>query len=274
MKRWKNFLKLRRQNDAVKLVLVFFLAGLMCMGSVCYHGIELYRMMAARAEYVLTIPGEAETSDIRHSLHKLQELSESGELKELRSSDILTLSLQQHKSVTVRYQGQELCASYIELSEEYLDKVYGIRQKGSIKTFYLNQKAWDMFDSAKKELLLSFVTDKAQEEGIGLLQTARFVLVTDQLQKEYPIILSREENGSLAAAADSIRICFKTQGTETGRIETLKDWGFDFEDGEALLRSAHKRELLWERMKYKALIGAFCFLDMGILWRYSKCRNR
>lgn len=274
MNRWKRFLQQRRQNDAVKLALVFLLAGIICMGGVWYNGMKLHEMISARAEYVLTVPGAAGASDISVKLTRLQELAESGESDEVKSSDILAVSLQQHKSVTVKYQGQEVPLSYMELSEEYLDKVYGLRREGSMRTFYLNQKAWNAFGGSKSELLLSCLADDTQEEGKNLNRTARFVLITEQMPEEEPIIFAREEQGSLARYADSIRICFKQQGAESRRVETLRSQGFDFEDGEALVHSVYGKELLQERMKYVTVIGGCCFLDMGILWKYSKYRRR
>lgn len=273
MNRWKKFLQRRRQNDAVKLALVFLLAGIVCMGGVWYNGMKLYEMLSVHTEYVLTVPGAAGTSDIRIKLTRLLELSESGEFGAWNRSDILAVSLQQYKSVTAMYRGQEVPISYMELSEEYLDKVYGIRREGSMRTFYLNQKAWNTFGGSKSELLLSCLADDTQEAGKCFNRTARFVLMAEQMPQEEPLIFAMEEQGSLAQCADSIRICFKQQGAEDRRIEILRNQGFDFEDGEALVHSAYRKKLLQERMKYVTVIGVFCFLDMGILWKYSKYRR-
>lgn len=59
---WCSFLRLRKQNDCVKVMLIFLLVGLGFLFYSFYSGIRVYTMMKAPVEYVIC--GDGNIKDI------------------------------------------------------------------------------------------------------------------------------------------------------------------------------------------------------------------
>lgn len=254
----------------MKLIVLFFLAGIIWLGRVGYCGVKLYRMNSGETEYVLTAPETAGAPDISRKFRKLQEEVKLGTSEGLESADLRKMSLQQRKNIILHYQGQEVSVSCAAVSGDYLESVYGITKQESMQTLYLNQKAWDSFRTEKEELVVDSIEEKQTEEEGGLNKTVKLVKLPKETREESPLILSRKEDISLEKRADSIRVCLKNGGAEGRQAKALKKQGFDFENQEEVLIEEQQKGLWQVRMKYETALSGVCFLFGGILWKYGK----
>ena len=57
MKWLSNFLKLRKQNDYVKIILLFVLVAVWVIGSSVYNIVEIRKNLSKPTEYVLMVQG-------------------------------------------------------------------------------------------------------------------------------------------------------------------------------------------------------------------------
>lgn len=129
MKWWSRFLKKRRQSDRVKIMLLFFLVGIGFLGDFIYRGMEVYQTVNSPVEYVLTNASGKVTD---------------AQIARIRDLDnIKAVSRQQETVVSLKNEAKSVSFTCVGLSADYLESVYGIQEAGSMKTFYLNQAAWE-----------------------------------------------------------------------------------------------------------------------------------
>lgn len=66
MKWLSNFLKLRKQNDYVKIILLFVLVAVWVIGSSVYNIVEIRKNLSKPTEYVLMVQGNsAKSGDLK-----------------------------------------------------------------------------------------------------------------------------------------------------------------------------------------------------------------
>lgn len=123
----RKFLRLRKQNDTVKLMCLFILAGVGFFVNVLYHAGKLYHSVQSPVEYYL-MHGSTVTNEQLSALAQEEEVAAVS-----RSLDI---------PVTVKYQGQETMMTCTMLSKSYIETVYGITASGSEKRYYMNEAAF------------------------------------------------------------------------------------------------------------------------------------
>lgn len=68
MKWLSNFLKLRKQNDYVKIILLFVLVAVWVIGSSVYNIVEIRKNLSKPTEYVLMVQGNsAKSGDLKNA---------------------------------------------------------------------------------------------------------------------------------------------------------------------------------------------------------------
>lgn len=130
MKWWKTFLRNRKQNDRVKLELAAILLGLTGMILAMVHGVALYQRLQTRMEYVLSPEGSVSQQNDR--IIRIRKLP-----------SVEAVSRQVEGTITVGDTWGTMDLSYLQLSEEYLETVYGIpTNHTAMAIYYLNSAAW------------------------------------------------------------------------------------------------------------------------------------
>lgn len=216
MKWWKKFWRIRKQEDRVKIVLLLFLLGIVFLFYGVYNGICLYQAVQTPVEYVLA--GDSGEQNLGRKLNEIREWE-----------NMAGASIFRESSVLITYQGEETTFSCVELSEEYIKDVYGISQSGATKTFYMNQKAFDMVketneafsykqSGSEDTLRMTYETEEAEEGQTQLPEkerkekkTAEIVRVKEGVNEEEPFVFSAGEKGILIKYGMGIRVCFKGQ---------------------------------------------------------------
>lgn len=286
MQRWKKFWRLRKQEDAVKLMLLFFAAGTAFLGNAVYNGVELYRQMQSPAEYVLRSNAQVGAAD-----------SQLNALREIKH--VTAVSHQKEIPVTARKNGQETAFTCTELSGEYMEKVYGIRQSGAAKTFYMNQKAYSQMkqelgsaDSADshaqsahgeknssgkskeaEEMQIRYLVDEESldEEAAAKERTAKVVLVQRGVPQEEPYVFAK---AAIQSIEPQIRVCVGQQELEGGTVQRLEAAGFAVEQTQIVQEAEYKQELKLVRIGYALMAGLLCLVcvwALWLVWKKSRC---
>lgn len=212
MKWWKKFWKLRRQDDRVKVILMFLAGGIVFFIYAGYNSVLLYKMIQNPTEYVLAPEGRK--TDVQKRLSKICEWDE-----------IAAASFQTEKDITLKYQDYEETFSCIELSEAYMEAVYGVKESGAMKTFYMNKKAYRQLcrESGLQEkyeghtagdgLKLSY-TDEAGPVSQAAAGAARVVLVKQNMPKAEPYIFCKKGVQNAVENMLPVRIFVRRQEIE------------------------------------------------------------
>lgn len=273
---WKNFLRVRKQSDAVKLIVLFVLAAAGFLISAVFRGAALYRLVNAPVEYILTGGSLGGSGSSRLS-----------EIREL--ADTVAVSPQQTGSSTLLYQGQEYAISYTVLSEEYVRDIYQIRKSGASRIFYMNRAAHRQFGTAKTEFQAVCISGEPEADragGAGQQFTVKLLLAEDILDQESPQIfvigsemgmgsqgftVSGTGNGvGMSGQSTRVRVCFQRQDLDGSQLRELESLGYSLENRETLLDTEYQKNQLLLRMKYEMLIGALLIVGALALHKFGK----
>lgn len=274
MKWWKKFWRIRKQEDRVKIVLLLFLLGIVFLFYGVYNGICLYQAVQTPVEYVLA--GDSGEQNLGRKLNEIREWE-----------NMAGASIFRESSVLITYQGEETTFSCVELSEEYIKDVYGISQSGATKTFYMNQKAFDMVketneafsykqSGSEDTLRMTYETEEAEEGQTQLPEkerkekkTAEIVRVKEGVNEEEPFVFSAGEKGILIKYGMGIRVCFKGQDMDGSQLRKIQEAGLTVENMQVYQELEHLREGRELHIKYAVGLSIICLFCACILWKTS-----
>lgn len=256
MKWWREFLKKRKQSDRVKVMVIFLLAGIGFMGDFICRGIQVYETAKSPVEYVF-----GSVSD---------ELKDS-QIAEIRGLDnVKAVSRQREISVTLECGRTELTFSCLELSENYLQAVYGIRKKSSMKVFYLNQTAWEQImksgkgETENKEVYLKYVM--AGRDGTKTAEgTAKAVLLDRENSDEQPCVYCKGTGEGLANGSDMVRVQTKRQDLTGSDLGSFRQIGLELVNTGEVRQAEMLLEMQYMRMKYDIFITIISFIFAAYL---------
>ena len=178
----REFLRLRRQQDAVKIIILYVIAIGVCCGFLIRDGLRYAQITRTKEEFKLIGNDQVLTDS------KVQRVREI--------EGVTDVSYDVSDSVTVSYQANTTSFEAELLSEAYIQEVYGITQEGSTTTYYANTAAY-------KQICQSL------SQGIAPIQaeelTVTYTSSTEQSQNEN----QPTDSGSDASQAE---------GTRTARI--------------------------------------------------------
>lgn len=280
MGKFRKFLKLRKQEDAVKLVLLLFLLGTGLIIHAVYNGVLLYRQIQSPAEYAL-VKDEA-GSGLK------EEFMEIGKWEHISAA-----SLYQETELLVKYKEKEASFSCIELSEAYMKAAYGISESGATKTFYMNQKAFEQIESGeadrevsqssekeRKKLLVTYeitdtdetVADKG-EKGRGTAKTAEIILIQENVPEEEPFVFCKGEKPSLEKNGAGIRVFAERQDIDGSNVKKMQSSGFTIENISWHQEAEYLQKIRGIRIRYDVLAAAVCFFSSWALWRFRETEH-
>ncbi|MDE7436529.1 MAG: hypothetical protein K2N01_12020 [Lachnospiraceae bacterium] len=272
MKRWKRFWKLRKQDDMVKIILIFWVFGMGCLIQAAYNGVLLYQAVQSPAEYVLM----ADTTDGALSA-KQKEL--------VQEEDVMAAGLWRQTTLTVKYQGMEAAFSCSELSEPYMETVYGIRDEGAMKTIYMNQKAFSQVlggrdgsgysqnNDANRTLRVTYVKEDQGDET-SRQQTADIVLVKDGVSEEEPLVFCKGDRIDLAKYASGIRVYVGRHDLDGRNAEKLQETGFTIANMQEIREAEYLGQMKLVRIKYGVLTAALCLFCACVLMKFRRENRR
>lgn len=263
MNRWRTFLKLRKQNDGVKVLLIFGTIGIISLVRFFSGAFNLYRNIHQPEEYVLTTGG-------------LRPLD--GYVDELRKMDAIEcVCLQKEATVTLNINNRELSFNCLILSPEYMEKVYVLDEKSQMPVFYMNASAVELMKNdgqlSEKDIeeIDGWRVDYVlTSDGLSEESTAKLAFLESRVAEENPLIYCSEAKGDLQEGTDNLRVCLSKGDLDGTRVNQFTRMGLDVVNKEEIqIKSANRdRQLL--QIKYDGLIGALCILFTICLIKYGK----
>ncbi len=262
MRWWSKFLKLRRQNDIIKIMCLYLIIGAVFIVNAIFNGFRLYQSVQSPAEYVLTGNEQNAASNA-----KLQEISEL--------ENVAALSRQKEMMITIKYQASETVFSCTKLSEAYMEMVYGIQESGAMTTFYMNQKAYGQIkkndyslgeDSDNGELRVNYTAGDAPESQTG--GTARVMLVQTRMPEEEPFVFCKGDGMSMSENTADIRVFVNRQDLGGEDVKRLQAFGFTLVNEKEVQEAQYLRQIQLVKIQYGGAVAAISLTCAGFLWRF------
>lgn len=262
MRWWSKFLKLRRQNDIIKIMCLYLVIGAVFIVNAVLNGILLYQSVQSPAEYVLM--GNEQNAAANAKLREISELE-----------NVAALSRQKEMMITIKYQASETVFSCVKLSEAYMEKVYGIQESGAMTTFYMNPKAYEQikkneYSSSEGgdsgELRVNYTAGDAPESQTG--GTARVVQVQTGMPKEEPFVFCKGDGISMSMDTADIRVFVKRQDLGGEDVKRLLGFGFTLVNEKEVQEKEYQRQIQFVKIQYGGVVAAISLSCAVFLWRF------
>lgn len=256
----REFLRLRKQNDTVKLMCFFILAGAGFFINVLYHAGTLFHSVQSPVEYHL-IRGSTVTNE------QISELAQE--------EDVAAVSRSLDIPVTIKYQGQETMMTCTMLSKFYIETVYDITASGSEKRYYINQAAFKEIQAGflennvslekgditeyGEEYKIQYLEEEEREEEENMPQqafhSAKLLVLKEKTEQEMPLIFTMED-GTRLNQGDSARVLFSGYDLDGIRMENLTKMGYEVQNEQILAVKEYEMKIRLFHIRYGILICA------------------
>lgn len=274
MRWWVRLLRLRKQNDVVKVMFLFFVLGLVFLGNAINSGIHLSGIVKEPVEYVM----QGAMLDARIS-----------ELEQLEN--VTAVSRQIEGAVAVKYNAKETTISFVELSKEYIETSYGIKDNGVMKTFYMNKTAYNNFkrsieftartktvdgEYTDEGIRVSYVlNEQPQSEGENQMAVnygmAKVVLV-EIGSDDKPYVFCVGESIQLNTVATGVRVRVGQQDLDGMNLKRMQGVGFYVSDEMVVMKGEYQQEIQVLKIKFHVLLAAICLISVAMLGKYGKIK--
>lgn len=239
MKIIKKFLRLRKQNDSVKLITVLFVILLIFVIFTITDICGFYKQINKRTEYILTSSDRIEKIEL--NLSKIEEMNGN-------------IAAGIEKDYDISFNGGEISISVKEFSQEYLAKCYGVTDD----LFYLNNSAFALFSSKQNNFTKLYQKDEKKLNG-------RFQL-EQNLNDSIPFAIKRGNSTSLYAKSGTVTVSamFDSTNISGETSKSLEGMGFEIENKSDIELLKYNQNLFFVKLKYNffiiLLIALFIFV--------------
>lgn len=251
MKALKKFIKLRKQNDSVKMMLIFGIVSVIFFGTAVVRLIHLYQDIQRPVEYIVTGNGK---QPLKNYLVQFEQMPE-----------VRCASLQNVSSVNFYIQGEEASAKCYALSYEYLQKVYALEESSAMQIFYINVNDTLLKDMEENEIVKYEVDGESDK-----LRTAKIRYINSLSENAEGEIFCTSEASELSEAATSLRICMKKNSLNRTFIKQWNRMGLHIENQHQLEIQEVQREKEFAIIKYQLLLGGLSLFFVFCLIKYGK----
>lgn len=275
----KYFLKLRKQNDTVKIIVILALAGIASAVSVLYYAWMIYHYVNTPVEYVLTTDRGVSTEQV-NTLLQLEGVSR--------------VSWQRDIPVLLRYQGAKTEVSAVLLSQDYVEEMFDMTLPSDVRRIIMNKAAF--FDlqtewSEDREGMAA-VEGRKQEDGSMALdvryriaetmsdetadnamkqteRSIRIIVTETARQREEPFVCLVDTDGSLLREAYSLRVQFGSHDLDGLHVERMVKLGYVVENEETILREKYEVQIKLLHIKYGLLL---CVISLVAVFALGKSK--
>lgn len=262
-----EFLRVRKQNDTVKIVCVLVLAGTAFFISSIYHVWEICQFVESPAEYIVI--GSETVSNKR-----VDEIREN--------KDVVQVSRQMEVPVSVMYEGEEVNMDCMVLSGEYMERLTGRKITGEASLIFLNEAA---FKELQKTLQIETGTEfdirysaeadggtgeSEKETGAGTMpaapgyRRAKLIVISTGREEAESFIYTAETQRRLPQKADSLRIEFGKHDLDGSHVEFMRKLGYEIRNEEQILAEENELEKMLIHIRYGFIIFGICILGVVV----------
>lgn len=268
MQRIHDFLKLRKQNDTVKIICVLILIGVICLLRVLYYAGQIYRFVNTPVEY--TLIGASTVND-----EKLRELEQE--------KNVAAVSREMEIPVSIKYNGKTTSTFCVLLSRSYLERAYHVNVTGNGKVIYMNAAAAEnlrlaLLDQGIYTSLQSSADNteydiRYAEEGSdtpGSYRSARLVIIEDSLHDTLPFTCMVDAGTRLSKESTELRILLKQHDLDGMQTNGLQNSGYAIENENDMIKEGYELRIWMLHIGYEILIWGICTLSATVLWHQVK----
>lgn len=281
MDRWRGrvrvFLKFRKQNDRVKFLCIFALAGTTFLVSSVYRIGEIYRYVNTPAEYVLRGNGTISKECVDALL---------------QNEGVTRVSRQRDALITIKYRGAGEAVNCTMLSRKYIEERFGKMPGAGTKKIYMNEAAFFQLQQEWSDNNGNIEELEEQEQGGGNMEfdvryimeeelsdqgeggtapaqndkSAKLVVVRTGVQREEGEVFAAEDDGRLLREADSLRVEFGQHDLDGIHVGDLRKMGYSIENEADVAAEEYEVKIKLLHIQYGMLSGGICFLAVFVLY--------
>ena len=270
----REFLRLRRQQDAVKIIILYVIAIGVCCGFLIRDGLRYAQITRTKEEFKL--------------IGNDQVLTDS-KVQQVREIDGVTaVSNDVSDSVIVTYQTNTTSFEAELLSEAYIQEVYGISQESSMMTYYANTAAYDQIRQSLSQDVTPIQTDEitvtytssiaeshridsaTDDDGIASQaensKTAR--IIRTDIGGDAPFICAVGDPVTLKKTGN-LRIQIARQNQSQRVLTLASNLSFSNDNTLEIYQTQSELDRIFIQMKFELLLIITCLIAAISLRRYA-----
>lgn len=270
----REFLRLRRQQDAVKIIILYVIAIGVCCGFLIRDGLRYAQITRTKEEFKLIGNDQVLTDS------KVQRVREI--------EGVTDVSYDVSDSVTVSYQANTTSFEAELLSEAYIQEVYGITQEGSTTTYYANTAAYkqicqslsqDIAPIQTEELTVTYTSSTEQSQNTnqpidsgndasqaGGSRTAR--IIRTDIGGDAPFICAVGDPVTLKKTGN-LRIQIARQNQSQRVLTLASNLSFSNDNTLEIYQTQSELDRIFIQMKFELLLIITCLIAAISLRRYA-----
>lgn len=270
----RYFIKLRKQNDTVKIIVLFVIAGLVSAVSILYHAGLIYHYVKTPVEYVLTADHVISTEQI-------------GVVQQMEG--VSRVSRQIEIPVTLRYQGAETEMQAVLLSQEYVEEMFGVKLPSGGSRIFMDKKTFSSVQTEWQDSREGSVEVKSRKLDDGRVvldvryriaettaddlsnddavsnggveqpdRPAQIIVAESRVQGEETFVCLADTENRLPREACSLRVQYENHDLDGLHVEQLTKLGYTIENEEMVLGEKYEIQIKLLHIRYGLVICAIC----------------
>lgn len=260
MKWWTRFWKRRKQDDRIKIMLLFFLGMIVFLADIVNSGMKVYDRMRSPVEYVVRNSSAPGLTSYQASAIKTME-------------DVQAVSRQRESSLTLSGAWGEMTVTCLELYDDYLTLAYGMSETGAMKVIYLNEMAWNQLIQASGETGTeqgSLRLDYQLGEG-DMTGTAQIVYAKSGVSNDTACAFCGADSVRFSDSESGVRIQMRGQELDGTTVKQLGQLGLEIVNSGEVQQNSLKQEMQFLRIRYAVIAALLCLAALVSLRKYGRC---
>lgn len=270
----RHFLKIRKQNDYVKLLCLLALVGLVSFGRTVYYAGGMYSYVNTPVEYILTGDQVVSKSCMDELLH---------------SDGVTRVSCQMEIPITIKYRGVQAMISCTVLSREYLETMTSRKLQDGTRRIYMNSTAFSQLQqqiseqngslegigeresmASDTEWNIRYAMEEASPEtdsgdAVSMQNDRSAKLVVMELSLlgntgEEGFVCMAETDNRLLKEASSLRVQFDRHDLDGLHVDRLRKMGYGIENEEEIITEEYEIRLKLLHIWYGMFLGGICLV--------------
>lgn len=255
MKKIRELLKLRKQDDFVKIIFIYIIISIAMIVTILINGLNMYKTIYTSKEYVLT---------------SAKEISDNGYENLKKIKNISSVSKQKTESISF---GGESFFQCVKVSTKYMKEVFGVKNESGMSCFYVSRKVIDEMKNNPAEVFgenddnetksekiqenkkteINYKTE--EEEG---WKTAAAILLNNSLINDEEVILMPVSDAELSEQINGVRVLVSTQDISGIFEKEVEQKQYSFADNDSLKQVQNESNILLLKIKYEIAIAVLC----------------
>lgn len=271
MKTLRRLLKLRKQNDRIKIQWLLCILAIYFFGSAIYQGIQFYQLIHIPKEYELELPAQRNGTVL--DVTSLQDIE-----------DVKAVTEEIEGTVTFLVHSNTVSIKSISVSKTYLEDAYGLETDMGMTVMYVNQAAYKEIQNRmdpNKETVSEDVGTKDETDGSQFPEfqctyemndktgTAKIVLL-DRIPEEEACIVQAADSLSLQKERTGMRIYFGQQDIDGTHMREVNEAGYIFRNESELECDGYRQQIGWMKIRNSFILGILFLVFTWILQKYGK----